>query len=92
MSRSATRTVLLGTALIGLGWITGRAQTATPEFELLVNAPQGETNVQCVRGCKLQWTERSINPNDPPVQTFTYACRGIDRCSSGRIAGWIVKP
>ena len=92
MNRSALRTTVLGAALVGLGWAAGRAQTATPEFELLVSAPVGETSVQCVRGCRLQWTERGINPQDTPVATFTYGCKGGERCASGRIAGWIVKP
>jgi hypothetical protein len=92
MTRSILRTATLGAALVGLGWATGRAQTATPEFELLVSSPQGETTVKCVRGCKLQWTERGLNPNDTPVLTFTYACKGGERCSSGRVAGWITRP
>ncbi len=90
--RYTLRTALIGAALVGLGWAAGRAQSATPEFELLVNAPQGETVIECVRGCKLQWTERGLNPNDTPTPKFTYACRGADRCSSGRIAGWVFAP
>ena len=93
MNRSTLRTIGIGAALAAFGWGVGRAQSATPEFELLVNAPQGETFVECVRGCKLQWTERGINSNDTPVAKFTYECRNAaGRCSSGRIAGWVVRP
>jgi hypothetical protein len=91
MNRSTLRTIGIGAALAVLGWGAGRAQRATPEFELLVNAPPGETIVECVRGCTLQWAERGINPNDTPVAKFTYSCTA-GRCTSGRVAGWIVKP
>ena len=75
--------------LVGLGWLAGAAQSS-PDFELRVNAPGGETTIECVRGCNLAWVERGINPNAQPIDTFTYAC-SADRCSSGRVGGWLTR-
>ncbi len=75
-------------ALVGLGWAAARAQSTGPDFELIVNAPGGDTSIQCVSGCTLKWTERGINPDDSGQQMFTYGCRA-PRCSSGRVGGWI---
>jgi hypothetical protein len=79
--------------LVGLGWAVGKAQTSQPDFELVVTAPAGETNVECRRGCELVWVERGINPNAKPQSTFTFSCSGggAQQCSSARIGGW-VKP
>lgn len=85
-----TRRVAIAGLLIGLGWAIGRAQTRQPDFELLIDAPAGDTSIQCVRGCELMWVERGVNPNDMPRATFSFACRGLVRhCSSGRIGGWL---
>jgi hypothetical protein len=80
--------VAVAFALVGLGWAAARAQTTGPDFELIVNAPGGDTTIQCLSGCKMKWIERGINPNDSAQQTFTYAC-SAPRCSSGRVGGWI---
>ena len=82
------RTLALIVASLLLGWVLGRAQAATPDFELIVNAPGGETSVECVRGCGLQWAQRGLNPNSAPAATFTFSC-GASECSSGRIGGWL---
>ena len=74
--------------LISFGWIAGRSQTSTPDFELIVNAPSGETIIECVHGCNLLWVERGIPENATPQTRFIYSC-GAARCSSGSIAGWI---
>ena len=61
-------------------------------FEIRSDAPEGRTNVECVRGCQLAWIERmvpgTVTPNQP---TFTYSCSnsGTSRCASGRVGGWI---
>lgn len=83
---------LLVIALVGAGWIAGRAQSAGPDFEIRVNAPEGETTVECVRGCQLAWVERMDPATVVPNQTFfTYKCGGSggQRCNSGRVGGWI---
>lgn len=77
----------LTTAALVIGWAVGKAQTPAPDFELIVNAPGGDTTIECLRGCTLQWWERGPNPNSVPTAKFSYSCSG-SRCSSGRIGGW----
>ena len=83
--------VLIATTLLMVGWIAGKAQTLSPTFELVVNAPAGETTVECVKGCELAWVERGVNPNAIPKPSFTFKCSGaaVTRCSSARVGGWI---
>jgi hypothetical protein len=78
--------------IVGLltGWAVGRAQSAAPDFELVVNAPGGETSIECVRGCDLKWVERGPNPNSGLMTKFTFSC-GASECSSGRIGGWFLR-
>jgi len=84
--RAARRAALVVT-LVLLGWVVGRGQSSVPEFELIVDAPSGETTIQCVRGCKLAWVERGVNPSSTPIPAFTYRCNAA-RCSSGRVGAW----
>ena len=90
MTRIFVRGVV-GLALIGAGWAAAKAQTSSPEFELVVSAPAGETHIQCVQGCTLRWVERGINPDDAGSPTFSFKCSGaaVERCSSGRVGGWL---
>ena len=80
-------------ALVAAGWAAGTAQSSQPDFELIVDAPAGETSVRCVRGCELSWVERGVNPNAAATPRFSFACRGerLERCSSARIGGWMTK-
>ena len=77
-------------ALVFLGWAVGRAQTSAPAFELLVEAPTGETTITCVKGCELVWVERGVNVKAKPTLTFSYQCN-VGRCLSGRVGGWLSK-
>lgn len=88
--RRITERVAIAALLIGFGWAVGTAQTAQPDFELVVNSPTGETTVECQRGCKLAWVERGVNPVSRPMTTFTFSCNNAaqERCSSARIGGW----
>jgi hypothetical protein len=87
MARIMVQTIF-AMILILLGWVVGRAQTSEPAFELVVDAPGGETTIKCVKGCGLSWVERGINANATPMATFTYQCTA-PRCSSGRVGGWL---
>ena len=75
--------------LIGFGWVAGRAQIGSTDFEFVIDAPAGQTNIECVKGCKLAWVQRGLS--GAPQTKFYFRCSGVDttRCSSGRIAGWI---
>jgi hypothetical protein len=91
MRRTACR-VLIAAGLMTLGWVAGSSQASQPDFELVINSPQGETTVECRRGCALAWVERGDPAARTPMPTFSYACTGGgpgQRCSSARIGGWI---
>ena len=93
MTRMLLRGVLV-VGLLGAGWTVGRAPTTGPDFEIRINAPEGQTTVECVRGCQLAWVERMDPATVVPNQTtFSYGCgnSGDRRCSSGRVGGWIKK-
>jgi hypothetical protein len=89
------RTMILGTlvalALVGTGWVAAKAQTSEPNFELVVEAPAGPTTITCLRGCRLMWIERGINPNATTMRSFDFRCSGpgVERCSSAKVGGWI---
>jgi hypothetical protein len=80
--------LVIAAALVLLGWAAGKAQTSQPSFEIRVNAPGGETTIECVRGCALAWVERGVNSASREMTTFKYGC-SADRCSSGRVGGWL---
>jgi len=88
MLRSWPKALIVASALCGIGWASGRAQ-APPAFEIAIDAPEGETKVECVRGCTLYWVQRGAPTAIPADRAFRYACSGASRCSSGRIGGWI---
>ncbi len=81
--------IALAVVLVFFGWVLGRAQASAPVFEFVVDAPGGETNIRCVRGCELAWVERGVNANASPTSSFTYRCTA-PRCESGRVGGWLV--
>ena len=87
MKRTTLR-FAIAIGLLGTGWIAAKAQSQAPTFELRVDAPEGQTKIQCIRGCKLAWVERGVNPNSAPIATFEYGCNGAPRCQSGTVGGW----
>ena len=89
MIRASIRLIAIA-AFICLGWVAGRAQPSQPDFELIVNAPVGETSIQCVRGCELSWVERGRIPEAQTMATFTFNCTSPSgRCSSYKVGGWL---
>lgn len=90
MTYSTWRLAAIAVASLVLGWTAGRAQTTAPDFELRVNAPAGETTIECVRGCAMKWVQRGVTAG-PAQPSFTYSCTGNapPRCGSGLIGGWI---
>jgi hypothetical protein len=96
MIRAGLRIAMVA-ALMGIGWMAAKAQTSEPDFELIVNAPNGETTIECVRGCELAWVQRGLNANSKPMPKFLFGCGGgavggdasEARCSSFKVGGWI---
>lgn len=88
MARSGIR-LFLAVLLVFGGWAVGVAQSSDPDFEIVVNAPVGETTIQCLRGCRLAWVERGTNPNAQTMESFAFRCSGpLSRCSSAKVGGW----
>ena len=84
---------LIAIGLIAAGWAAAKAQPSTPDFEIVVNAPVGETTIECKRGCNLAWVERGVNPNATPIPTFEFRCGGggASRFSSATVGGWLTR-
>ena len=78
--------------LVGLGWAVGNAQRSQPEFMIAIDAPVGETRVECVSGCELMGARDLGNPNAGRLKVYAYGCRGrnVRRCTA-QIAGWLVR-
>ena len=78
----------IAVALIVLGWSVGRAQTAAPDFELVVTRHQGGADVQveCKRGCRLG-TIRNGEAKPTP-KDVGFACKTEARCDIP-VAGWV---
>ena len=87
----ASLAIAIAATLVGTGWIAAKVQISEPDFEIVVNAPAGETTITCVRGCDLAFVERGVNPNSKPMPTFRFMCsRTADsRCSSMKVGGWV---
>ncbi len=92
MKRMALQ-IVVAVGLVGLGYAYGRAQTSAPDFEIVIDAPEGKTNIECVRGCTLAWVERGVLQNSIPKPSFNYGCSNspTQRCGSGRIGGWVTR-
>lgn len=84
--------LFLAVALLGVGWTLGYAQRAQPEFMIAIDAPAGETRIQCISGCELVGARDLENPNAGRANTYRYVCSGPaeSRCKA-RVAGWLVK-
>ena len=78
--------------LLGLGWAVGYAQRPEPEFMLSIDAPAGETRIQCVSGCQLMGSRDLGVPSAGRMKTYIYSCSGPDtqRCKAVA-AGWFVR-
>jgi hypothetical protein len=88
----AIRKALLSLALLALGWTVGYAQRSEPQFTLSIDAPVGETRIECVSGCSLIGSRDLGNPNAGRMKEYQYGCsgRGVERCSAS-LAGWLVE-
>jgi hypothetical protein len=76
--------------LLGLGWTVGYAQRPEPEFVIAIDAPVGETRVECMSGCTLMGARDLGNPNATQMKVYDYGCSGAQRCEA-KVAGWLVQ-
>jgi hypothetical protein len=89
--RLKTIQTVVALLLIAIGWVAGRTQaTPPPEFTLAIDAPLGRTLVKCVRGCILQGGRDEGNPDNKPISSYWYECRGASppRCGA-TVNGWL---
>lgn len=89
---SIRRKAFLAFVLVGSGWAVGYAQRSEPEFMMAIDAPAGETRVECISGCEMIGARDLGNPNAGRLKVYTYGCRGrnVQRCQA-QIAGWLVR-
>ena len=82
----------LAFVLVGLGWVVGYTQRSEPEFMMAIDAPVGETRVECLSGCELMGARDLGNPNAGRLKVYAYGCSGrnVKRCKA-QIAGWLVR-
>lgn len=92
MRRTIVR-LAVAVLLVLVGFAAGRAQSANPDFELVVSGSAESTRIECRRGCTLAWVERGVNPAATPMSSFSYGCKGagVTTCTSGRVGGWLTK-
>jgi hypothetical protein len=83
--------VFLGIGLLGIGWAVGYAQRPEADFMIKINAPAGNTSVECVSGCELL-SEHDLESANGRMKTFAFGCTGSasKRCGA-QAAGWLLK-
>jgi hypothetical protein len=82
--------LVLALGLFAGGWALARAQSPDPDFAIEVSAPGGPTTIKCIRGCRLAWIQRGVNPNAMPTASFDFECTA-GRCASGAVGGWLTR-
>jgi hypothetical protein len=88
---SRTHQFFVALILLGSGWAVGYAQRPEPQFMLSIEAPAGETKLECVSGCQLIGARDVGNPNAGRMKSYTFSCSGpgSHRCK-GAAGGWLV--
>jgi hypothetical protein len=76
--------------LLGSGWAVGQAQRPAPEFMISIDAPVGETRIECVSGCQLIGARDVGVPSAGRMKSYTFSCTDPHRCK-GAAGGWLVK-
>ena len=84
--RRRTIQMVVALSLVASGWLAGRAKTPAPEFTLAIDAPEGRTFVECVRGCTLQ---NSRGGNSTPTEKYWFECKGAVVACSATVNGWL---
>jgi hypothetical protein len=68
--------------LLSIGWVAGRAQDRTGDFELAIEAPAGRTRVECVRGCGLIGKRDLSNARAGQMVVYEFSCGSSARCNA----------
>jgi hypothetical protein len=71
MKRTLLRIVLAGGFVVA-GWALGNGQERVADFEITIEAPRGDVNLICARGCA--WGEKGS-----PGQPISFKCE-TQRC------------
>jgi hypothetical protein len=80
---------VIAASLVALGWTAGwAAQAPQADFEIHVDAPEGETTITCRRGCGLQFI-RYAPDKDAAEPSFYMRCGGAPRCRA-TVQGWVL--
>jgi hypothetical protein len=89
---SITRRVVWALLLIGCGWAFGAAGRPEPEFMISIDAPVGQTRVECLSGCRLIGARDLPNSKALRMKVYSYSCSGdgAQRCGA-QVAGWRVQ-
>jgi hypothetical protein len=80
--RRLTVYLVIAFGLISIGWVAGRAQDRTGDFELTIDAPAGRTRVECVRGCGLIGKRDLANPRAGQMPVYEFSCGSSGRCNA----------
>ena len=88
MSRS--KQSILALIILGTGWAVGYAQRPEPQFMLSIEAPMGETRIECVSGCQLIGARDVGVPSAGRMKSYTFSCTGTHRCK-GAAGGWLTQ-
>ena len=84
--RRRTIQVVVALSLVASGWLAGSARTPAPKFTLRIDAPEGRTIVECVRGCTLQ---DHRGGNSTPTERFSFECKGAPGGCGATVNGWL---
>lgn len=87
MLRNVLRILVIG-LLVGTGWVAGRAQSAAPDFEIVVSAPAGGAEITCVRGCAITWGPFT-QPTTGPVEIHVPATKLAGAVSANSAQGCV---
>ena len=88
--RRRTIQMVVALSLVASGWLAARAKTPAPEFTLAIDAPEGRTFVECVRGCTLQGGRDEGNPDAGRMQRYWFECKNAPTggCKA-TVNGWL---
>ena len=73
----------------GMGWMAAKAQTSEPNFEVVVNAPSGETTIECVRRLRARMGGARPQPEFEADEDLHVQVRWRLQVLIARVGGWV---